>query len=356
MLAYRLTGSGLGVAATVAFEIAPVLLLGPVFGLFADRYPRRHVMIAADLGRAALAATLWLPGRIAILYFVAFGLSAGAVAFNPASASMVPDLAQKEDLVSANSLLWTVAVAAQIVLAPLAGLLIATIGIGSAFGLNALSFLVSALLLRGLPATTTDPGRSRGDLVAGVRFVRSNPLLVRLVFVQALAALSAGATGGLLVVLSEQWLGAGPSGFGVLLGAIGVGAAAGPLLLRRYVKARSRTWLFGPLALRGAVDLTLAGIASPVVAAGSLAVYGVGTSTGMIAFQSTLQVEVPARVRGRVFTVFDIVWNSSRLVSLGLGGLLADAVGIRFVYVAAGGLLILAAVAGLLGRRRTEPL
>ncbi len=79
------------------------------------------------------------------------------------------------------------------------------------------------------------------------------------------------------------------SGFAVLLAAIGIGAALGPLLLRRFVKAGNRRWLFGPFAVRGEVDLNLAAVSSPLAAGASLVVYGMSTSTGMVAYQSTLQ-------------------------------------------------------------------
>jgi len=171
--------------------------------------------------------------------------------------------------------------------------------------------------------------------------------------VQVLAALSAGATSGLLVILAAERLGIGPSGFGFLLGAIGLGAASGPLLLRRLIAASDRRWLFGPYAVRGGVDLALAAAASPLVAVPALALYGIGTSTGMIAFQSTLQREVPSELRGRAFALCDVLWNAARLVSLGLDGMLADAIGIRAVY-AVGGLLLLGAFAiGWSGYRPT---
>lgn len=356
VLVYRLTGSGLGVAATVAFEVAPVLLLGAFAGILVDRFPRRRVMVAADLLRASLAVVLaFYSNHVAVAYAVAFGLSVGAIAFNPASSSVVPEVVDGDELVDANTALWTVAVAAQVVLAPTAGLLVAAAGPSVAFGLNAASYLVSALLLWPLRA-----GRQPADLAvrgwravtAGVGAVRAHPLLSRLAVVQVLASLSAGATGGLLVVLAEEWLGVGPSGFGFLLSAIGVGAALGPLVLRRFIRASHRRWLFGPYLLRGGVDLTLAGVANPFVALGALTMYGVGTSTGMIAYQATLQTEVAPELRGRAFALYDVLWNVARLVSLGVGGLLADAVGIRVVYVI-GGVLLLAA--GSVGWARPVP-
>ncbi len=172
---------------------------------------------------------------------------------------------------------------------------------------------------------------------------------------QVLASLSAGATGGLLVVLADEWLGVGPSGFGFLLAAIGVGAALGPLVLRGRIRASDRRWLFGPYLLRGGVDLTLAGVGNPAVAFAALGVYGVSTSTGMIAYQATLQTEVPTALRGRAFALYDVLWNAARLVSLGAGGLLADAVGIRVVYVIGGLLLLAAGGVGWTSTMRAQP-
>jgi predicted MFS family arabinose efflux permease len=334
----------------VAFEVLPILLLGPVIGLVVDRYPRRSLMVAADLARAALILALVIVGDSVVLaYAVAFGLSALTQVFNPAASAILPDVVRSDDLVDANAKLWTAAVLAQIVLAPLAGLAVATYGTGPAFAINSVSYLVSAALLGGLSAGRTPPSRSSDrwtELLGGVRAVRSHPLLARLAAVQVLASLSAGATGGLLVVLSAERLRVGPAGFGGLLGAIGLGAAGGPLLLGRFIRPADRRWLFGPLAVRGLVDLALAASTTPLVAAPALALYGVGTSTGMIAYQSTLQREVATEVRGRVFVLYDLLWNASRLISLGLGGLLADAVGIQTVYLAGGLLLFIAFAVG----------
>lgn len=324
----------------------PVLIFGPVVGLVVDRYPRRTLMVAADLARAALALLLAAHGdSVPLAYAVAFGLAAFTQIFNPAANATLPDLVEPDDLVDANAALWTVAVLAQIVLAPLAGLLVAASGTGPAFGLNAASYVLSAALLSGLQAGRTPAtlaGRGWGAVLAGVQAVRGHPLLARLAVVQVLAALSAGATSGLLVVLAAERLGVGPSGFGLLLGAIGVGAASGPLLFRRCIRPGDRRWLFGPYGARGLVDLVLAVASTPLVAAPALAVYGVGTSTGMVAYQSTLQREVPADVRGRAFALYDVLWNAARLVSLGMGGMLADRVGVAAVYVV-GGILLLAA-------------
>ena len=355
ILVFRLTGSGLKVAGTVAFEIAPVLLLGFVAGAVVDRRPRRRVMIAADLGRAAVAVALAAFGdNLAVIYAAAFALSTGAVFFNPAAASVLPSVVDEDAVGGANSALWSAAVVSQIALAPLAGALVAFAGAGPAFLVNAGSFVVSAALLRGLPplapaARPRGPRRRRLDDVAeGLRIIRGSRFLGTLAGVQALAALSAGATSALLVVLAERHLDVGPGRFGLLIAAIGVGAGAGPLVLRRLIAdPRRPAVLFGPYLLRGGVDLTLAASSSFPLALAALGVYGVGTSTGMVTYNSLLQTTVPDRLRGRVFAFYDVVWQAARLISIAGGGVLADAVGIRAVYGFGAALLFTAGGLGL---------
>lgn len=132
------------------------------------------------------------------------------------------------------------------------------------------------------------------------------------------AAISAGAASALLVVLAERQLNVGPSGFGLLLSAIGIGAATGPLLLRlRREDEPSARWLFEPYLLRGGVDLGLAFTHHPLVAAVALGLYGVGTSTGMLTYQSVLQIRVAEGIRGRAFAILDVVWQTGRLDSRG---------------------------------------
>lgn len=354
IVVFDLTGSGVKVGGAVAMEILPVLAFGFVAGTVADRLPRRRVMLAADVGRAAIAGLLALsPDHLWALYSAAFGLSALSTFFNPAAASVTPDLVAEDELVGANSAVWSAAVLSQIALAPVAGAVVAWAGARAAFAINAGSFLVSAAVLARLPVPTTPRARHQSrwaQTVEGVRVIRHNRFLSTLATVQALAALSAGATSALLVVLAQDHVHADASGFGLLLGAIGIGAGLGPLVLQRLVTdVRRPALLFGPYLLRGAVDLVLAGVANFVVALAALAAYGVGTSTGTVTYNSALQATTPEHVRGRVFASYDVIWQTARLVSIGVGGILADALGIRGVYLM-GGILLLAA--GLLGLAR----
>jgi len=364
LLLIALTGSGLGVSGAVLAEIAPVLLLAPLAGSLVDRLPRVRVMVAADLARVLLPAVLsvW-HDNVAVAYAVAFGLSAGQVFFSPAAQSLLPAVVEDDELVAANSGIWTAAVTAQVLVAPVAAVMAVQVGFGAAFAVNSASFALSALVLRGLhePARPTAVSVSSPFVHAreALTVLTRVPLLKVLAAGQFLAALSAGATSALLVVLAQERLGGG-GGYGLLVAAIGLGAGAGPLLLLKRIKdPRRPLFVFGPYAVRGVVDLVLAAVTALPLAAAALMVYGLSTSTGNVSFSSLVQSRVPDELRGRVFAGFDVVWQSGRLLSLLGGGLLADAVGIRAVYLL-GGLLLLAAAAvgaagtGAAGKDRTE--
>lgn len=358
LLVYDVTGSGLGVSAVVAAEVLAVLLFAPLAGPLVDRWPRVPVMIGSDLFRLLLVTVLALwHDAPALVYLVAFGMSVGAVFFNPAAQSVLPALVRDDELVAANSGIWTAALLSQIVLAPLAGLLVVAVGYGPAFGINAASYALSALVLRRLrlPARPdrVQPRRLVAEAREGVRVLVEHRLLRALAVGQLLAALSAGATSALLVVLAEEHLGVTGSGYGLLVGAIGVGAALGPLALLRLIRnPRRPLFVFGPFALRGVVDLLLASLAAFPAAVAALVLYGVGTSTGAVTFTSMLQAEAPEHVRGRVFAAMDLLWQGGRLCSLGVGGLLADVYGITAVYYLGGVLLLVAAGAGLFATDR----
>jgi len=239
------------------------------------------------------------------------------VFFNPAANSVLPAVAGDDNLVGANSAIWSAAVVSQIALAPLAGLLVAGAGAGPAFAINAVSFLISAALLARIrvPRPLVAPRRSRlADITDGLAYIKGSRLLSTLGVVQGLAALSAGATSALLVVLAERHLHLGATRFGVLLAAIGVGAGIGPLVLGRVTRdMKHPALLYGPYLLRGLVDLALAAFASFAGALVALGAYGLGTSTGNVTYNTILQSVVPDQRRERVFAFYDVVWQTGRL-------------------------------------------
>lgn len=358
VLVYQLTGQGIAVAGLVAAEIVPVLLLGPVAGVIIDRFSRKAVLIGADLFRAALVLSLLWPQGAWHAYLVAAGLAAGSTFFNPTVQAVIPVLTTEQQRLAANSVSWSTGRLVQILASAAAGGLIALVGTSLAFGINALSFLLSGVLILLLPipqhvgqidrTATRGLGTYLADAREGLVFALHDRFVSRVLLVQALASLATGATSAMLVVLAERHLGLPPAGFAWLIGAIGLGALLGPLipnlLARDYRDAR---WLFVPYIVRGIGDVLLAVFTPLPIALVLLFVYGLNTSTGMVVFNATIQTLIPDAVRGRVFTLLDITWNTMRLVSLALGGLIVDTLGVQPLFWGGGALLIVAGVLGL---------
>ncbi len=365
VLVFQLSGQGLAVAGLVATEIVPVLLLGPVAGVVVDRFSRKGILIGADLFRAALALTLLWPQGVWHAYLVAAGLSAGSVFFNPTVNAVIPVLTTPEQRLAANSVSWSTGRLVQIVAASIAGGVISLVGTGPAFGLNAASFAVSALLIATLAipahAGQIEGGAKRGlgsllaDASAGLAYARRDFFVSRLLAVQSLASFAVGGTGAMLVVLSERHLHQPPEGFAWLIGAIGVGALLGPLIPNTFARDyRNARWLFVPYLIRGVGDVLIAVFTPLPIALVILFIYGLNTSTGMVVFNSTIQGAIPDAMRGRVFTMLDVSWSTMRLLSLGLGALVVDRLGVEPLYWMGGTLLFFAGVLGLalLGRVR----
>lgn len=359
VLVFQVTGQGVAVAGLVAAEVIPVLALGPVAGVIIDRISRKAVLVGADVFRAGLVLTLLWPQGAWHAYLVAAGLAAGNTFFNPTLQAVIPVLTTDEQRLAANSVSWSSGRLVQIVASAIAGGLILLMGTGAAFAINAGSFVISALLIRRLciPAHAGQLANASRqgvagylrDARAGLRFARSDRFVSRLLVVQAVASLATGATGAMLVVLSERHLQLPPAGFAWLIGAIGLGALLGPLIPNTLARDyRDPRWLFVPYVVRGMGDVLLATFTPLPIALLVLFIYGLNTSTGMVVFNSTIQGVVPEAVRGRVFTLLDVTWSAMRLLSLALGGVLVDALGIQTLFWGGGMLLAAAGVLGLL--------
>lgn len=347
---YGVTRSATAVGALVILEIAGAIAGALLANPFVDHTPPRTVLITADLVRVAAAACLAAVPAPATALGIAFVLAAATAVFSPASAALVPRLVASDALPTANSMQWTAGVLLQLVLAPVAGLLVASASIRVPFALNAASFAVSALILTGVPhQPALAIGRSGlRQLPEALRIFRHSTLMPPLIAMQALAALAVGATSALLVVLAQRGYGLTPTGYGLWLAAIGCGALVGPLVLGALRRVAAPTVVSGAYALRGAGDVLLAVLPSSAAAAAVLGVYGMNTSSGMIAYQTMVQRSVDAEVRGRAFAVLDAVWQAMRLISIGGGALVVAGLGIRPLYAMGGALLLLAALVGAL--------
>jgi MFS family permease len=352
---YEISGSGIALSTLVLFQIVPVILAGPLAGAIIDRFPRKRVLIAADLARALLVLGLIAAQAVWQLYVLAFCLALASAFFTPAVSASIPQVIEGDDLLAANAVTWSTAQLVQIAGSALSGVLIALAGVSSAFAFNAASFLFSASMIWRVSFPTPSAQGVRHahrsyveSIREGIRYARSDRFVSRMFLVQLLASLAVGGTSALLVILAERRYGLPPSGFATFLLAIGLGALLGPLVLGGIIRThRSPTALFLPYLIRGAGDVLLGLFTVPLLGQLLLFMYGLNTSTGMVTYQSAMQADVPDAVRGRVFALMDVGWNMARIVSIALAGILADRYGIAIVYYVGGVLLIGAGALGL---------
>jgi MFS family permease len=317
-----------------------------------DRLPPRQLLVTLDLLRAAAATLLVIFPTFPTAVAVSLLLGLGTASFSPLSNAVVPRLVSDRALVAANGLQWTAGVLLQLVAGPIAGLLVTAGDARVAFAVNAASFAASGIVLLGLPNLArvlekpTSAWQQLPELLAAVPRV---PVLPPLLAMQGLAALAVGATSALLVVLARDAYGLNGTGYGLWLSAIAAGALVGPLLIPLLTRMPAYRAVTGAYVIRGVGDIGLGLMNNGVGGAALLGLYGVNTSSGTVAFQTMVQREVPPGIRGRVFALLDVVWQTGRLASIVIGAGLAASIGIRAVFVLGGALLILAGAVGFAG-------
>ena len=347
-----LTHAPAAVGATVFAEGIGLILGGILAQSIVDRLPARELLVTLDLLRAAAAIMLVVFPTFITAVAVSLLLGLGTASFSPLSNAVVPRMVSDRALVAANGLQWTAGVLLQLIAAPIAGLLVTAGDARLAFALNGASFVVSGIVLLGLPylprvhEQRTSGWQQLPELLAAIPRV---PVLPPLIAMQALAAFAVGATSALLVVLARDAYGLNGTGYGLWLSAIAVGALIGPLLVPLLARMRAYNAVSGAYVIRGVGDIGLGLIASSVGGAALLCLYGVNTSSGMVAFQTMVQREVPDTLRGRAFALLDVVWQTGRLASIAIGATVAAAIGIRTLFVLGGCLLILAGAVGFVG-------
>jgi MFS family permease len=317
-----------------------------------DRLPPRQLLVTLDLLRAAAATLLVIFPTFPTAVAVSLLLGLGTASFSPLSNAVVPRLVSDRALVAANGLQWTAGVLLQLVAGPIAGLLVTAGDARVAFAVNAASFAASGIVLLGLPNLArvlekpTSAWQQLPELLAALPRV---PVLPPLLAMQGLAALAVGATSALLVVLARDAYGLNGTGYGLWLSAIAAGALVGPLLIPLLTRMPAYRAVTGAYVIRGVGDIGLGLMNNGVGGAALLGLYGVNTSSGTVAFQTMVQREVPPGIRGRVFALLDVVWQTGRLASIVIGAGLAASIGIRAVFVLGGALLILAGAVGFAG-------
>ncbi len=339
LLVFKLTGSAISLAVALAVGFLPYPLFGLVIGAYSDRLDRRRLMIATDIGRALIIATipaLSFSGVLSVwwIYMVAFAQTTLAIAFDAGQSAAVQRLVSREQLVAANGRLEAAVAAVSLVGPPLAGAIVLLFPLEAVLFGDALSFVVSAVSLSLI--ATSFGGRDRGsserrlrsEIAEGLRYVLGDPILRNLSLMLAVATFFYYPAAAELVLFAKERLQASDSQVGLLFGAGSLGsllfALAAPAIAQR-LGFRART--FGAAAFKGLLLVSFAVVAQFWLGAVVwLLVLGFGALFSVTS-EALKQELVPNELLGRVRSFTSVISWSLVPVGVLLGGALIEATG-----------------------------
>jgi MFS family permease len=335
-LVYRLTGSSLLLGSVGFASQFPVFLAAPLGGIVADRYNRHRVVIATQTASMILAfilAGLTLTHVVTIPEIFVLAALLGVVnAFDiPGRQSFLVEMVGKEDLMNAIALNSSMFNGARVIGPAIAGILVAKIGEGWCFFANAVSYIavIVGLLLMRVPSRAFRPqGSPLAHIIEGFRFVRETAPIRSLLLLLGLVSLVAMPYTVLMPIFADRILHGGARGLGILMGATGVGALFGALTLA------AKTGVHG---LGRWVTLSCAGFAIFLISFALSTQFWLSTALlvpvgycmmlQMSASNTLIQAMVPDHLRGRVMSVYSMMFMGMAPFGAFLGGAIADGLG-----------------------------
>jgi MFS family permease len=352
ILTLDLTGSAGALGAVLTVQAVPRTLLMLFGGVATDRFRPRSILLwcnALLFVAAGALSSLAATGALALWHLYGYALAAGILyAFSvPAQQAIVPELVPADRIRSATALRTTTFNLTMFLVPPLAGLVVAGLGVAPAFTVNAASFGVAAVCVLGIRASGVprSPASSGplAQLREGLAVTWRAPVL--LIAIVSATVYSLGYEGASLVgipALVKLSLGGGDGTVGLLYGVCGAGALVGTLAIGAMSRVPRLGLVAASALVATGVGLAAAGLASSLwLAASLLAVASALQAVCVVTYVTIVQTQAPPEVRGRVMALFFLGVMGLAPLSLGLGGLIADALGPRAVFLAGG-----AAVAG----------
>ena len=343
----------LGVIGTLQF--GPMLFFSFVAGAIADRVPKRRLIISTQTALmlqafvlSALAWTghvqYWHVAVLASLYGFATTLDM------PTRQSFIVEMVGKDDLMNAIALNSAMFNGARIVGPAAAGLLVARYGVAPAFLLNGVSFLAVIIALFGMQAEGLPHPRTGNsvlqDILAGVRYAVGTPLVSFILGLLLFESLFVVNHNVLVPLLARDVLHEGAQGFGFLMAALGLGAVAGALVLAVLGSRRPRlVILVGAAIVLSATVLLVSALRRFWPAAIALGLVGFSQIVFMASCNSTIQVTVPDRLRGRVMSIYAFVFAGMSPIGSFFAGSMAQVCGVSATFAVGGGLGLLCVLA-----------
>jgi MFS family permease len=336
-LVLQMTGSGTALGLVAAAQFLPVLALAPYGGLIVDRADKRRLLIGTQTALGLLALTLGaltVSGVAELWMIVVLAALLGLVnaCDNPGRQAFALELVGRERLRNAVTLNSILVNAARAVGPAIAGALIATVGIGACFLINAASYIAVLMALAGMDASSLTPSppalRARGQVREGLRYVAgTGGLLVPLVMLALIGTL-AYEFSVVLPVLAHHTFHGGAGTYALLTSAMGVGAIAGGLVVAGRSSTGLRAVSLAALGFASALGLAAAAPSLPTAVA-ALTLVGAASVTFLSTGNSTLQLTAEPAFRGRVMALWAVAFLGSTPLGGPIVGLVSDAVSPR---------------------------
>lgn len=339
------------VSLALLMEYLPALLFGVVGGTAADRFDRRRMVVVVNLGRAIVLAVLvaTIAGgvvNIAVVLGALFVLGTAETFADAASSTLIPNLVRREDYGIANARMQGGFVLMNQLAMPPVGAFLFAVGMALPFAVNAVAFaagavLISRIVLDAAPRHETSTWRA--DMAEGIRWLVGHPPMRTLALTILTFNVTYGAAWSVLVLYAGERLGMNEIGFGLLTTAVAVGGIIGITsygwLERRF--SLGDIMRVG-LLIETLTHLVLALTTSPLVALGTLAVFGAHAFVWGTTSTVVRQRAVPDALLGRVSGVYRVAIVGGLVVGTPIGGLLARSFGITapFWFAFAGSALL----------------
>ncbi len=341
------------VALVQTADMLPDVIFGLVGGVLADMFDRRRLLMAVQTFMAVTAVALTLltfAGQMppALLLTFTFVLGSGSVISLPAYQSLIPDLVPRNQIAAASTLGSISVNVARAIGPAIAGVLIARIGVGAVFAINAAAFLTYAIVVAAWhPNAQTSsqlPERFVSALRAGGRYVRYAPVIRRMLLRTALFLVPGSALWALLPLVATQRLHMNASGYGLLLGALGVGAVAGSFLLGQLRRRLTPNRLVVASSLVYAVVMVVVVLVpNIVIAVLALLPAGFAWMALLSTMNASVQLFLPEWVRARGLSVYLTVLFGSQAIGAVLWGVIAAPRGVLPAFLIAAALMIVGA-------------
>lgn len=347
VVTYRMHGTPAQVTGVQFAYMLPLAVLGPLSGVFVDRWPLKPTLVLSDVIRGALVLLLFVSTSIWQIYGILALLSCVSSFFAPAQSVTIRSHVPPHGLISANSLMQMAMLGARIVGPAAAGALVAAFGPRVCYAVDFGSFIVSALLIGTVtivrpsgPAAPGSPSTERGKIAAilhemgeGMRFIVNHAAISFVVMAMAAGMFVMGCFGPLIAIYVREWLHAQAGVFGVVSAMVGMGMLFGMPFVRRISgRVSSSILVLSGLAGIGLGALLLGAV--PWVAMSMLACFTLGFAFAgvIVPAQTLMQQETPPKLMGRISSTVMSVVFFAQLVGLALSGVLAQGVGVRAVF------------------------